>query len=106
MHPPSSNGSRKVAAAFFTGYGLTDCSGVAEASGVAAGAGVESKVDEGGAVVVSGSREAGGGSDTSVSEGGRGANSFDEGGASSERFRSGAGFRFFGPAAAAVRAGD
>src|SRR3954468_18599627 len=105
MHPPRSNGRRRVAAALFTGYGLADCSGGAEASGVAAGAGLESKVDEGGAVVVSGNREAGGGSETSLSDGGKGANSFDDGGASSERLCSGAGFRFFGPEAAAVTDG-
>lgn len=73
---------------------------------MAAGSGVESERDEGGAVVVSGRSEAGGGNETSVSEGGKGAISFDEGGASSERLRSGAGLRFFGPAAAAVTAGD
>ena len=49
-------------------------------SGVAEGAELESVV-EGGAVVLSGKSEAGGGSETSVSEGGSGASRFEEGGA-------------------------
>ena len=81
------------------------CSGVAAASGVADGAGVGrvSVVDDGGAVVVSGRSEAGGGNDMSVSGGGSGA-SF--GISASERGPGAVSiFLFFLLAAAAVTAG-
>jgi hypothetical protein len=48
---------------------------------VGEGAGVDSLVLEGGAVVVSGKSEAGGGKEISVSGAGSGACSFDDGGA-------------------------
>lgn len=60
---------------------------------------------ESGAVVVSGRSEAGGGKEASVSEGGNGANSFEEGGAPSDRLLPADDFRLFRFEAAAVTAG-
>ena len=62
-------------------------------------------MESGGAVVVSGRSDAGGGNEVSVSEGGNGANSFEEGGGPSDRWLSEAGFRLFRFAAAAVTEG-
>ena len=88
-----------------SGERLFHYSGVAVASGVAAGAGVGkvSVVDDGGAVVVSGRSEAGGGNDMSVSGGGSGASlciSASERGPGAFSI-----FLFFLLAAAAVTAG-
>jgi hypothetical protein len=74
-----------------------------EGCGEAEGAGVDWLVEDGGAVVLSGRSEAGGGNEVSVSAGGSGAISFEEGGgALSSEVRC---FRLFLFAAAAVTAG-
>jgi hypothetical protein len=83
----------------FFHYGVAAASGVG--CGVAEGAAVES-LEGGGAVVVSGRSEAGGGKEASVSDGGNGACSFEEGGGPLSCIR---GFSFFLLAAAAVTAG-
>ena len=84
----------------FFHYGVAAYSG--EGCGEAEGAGVDSLDEGGGAVVVSGKSEAGGGNEASTSEGGNGASSFEEGGGPLSCRR---GFTFFLFAAAAVTAG-